>query len=118
MLVVNSIYPIGAFKVTCGVGVLAPRFCRYVSNLATVRVLNAYFVDPIPRSMNFESLLGFYLSSSSRTNRLADSGEDLKVLGEALLPLRSGVFRTHRIILYGTLVCVALVLLIGSFCIV
>ncbi len=56
----------------------------------------------------------FYVSSSSRTNRLADSGEDLKVLGEARLPLRRGEFRTHRIILYGTLVCVALVLLIGG----
>ena len=55
----------------------------------------------------------FYVSSSSRTNRLADAEEDLKVLGEAKLPLQSGEFRTHRIIFYGTLVCVALVLVIG-----
>ena len=57
----------------------------------------------------------FYVSSSSRTNRLAVAGEDLKVLGEAKLPLRSGEFRTHRIILYGTLGCLALVLVIGIF---
>ena len=56
----------------------------------------------------------FYVSSSSRTNRLADAGEDLKVLGEARLPLRSGEFRTHRIMLYGALVCVAVALLIAG----
>ena len=55
----------------------------------------------------------FFVSSLSRTNRLTDAAEDLKVLGEAQLPLRSGEFRTHSIIFYGTLVCVAVVLFIG-----
>ena len=55
----------------------------------------------------------FYVSSGSRTNRVANAGEDLKVLGEPSVPIQSGQFRTHRILLYGGLVCVALALFIG-----
>ncbi|HKP45224.1 MAG TPA: hypothetical protein VJT50_01375 [Pyrinomonadaceae bacterium] len=56
-----------------------------------------------------------FVSPGSRTNRLADAGEDLRVLGEARLPLRSGEFRTYKVILYGALVCVALALLLWIF---
>ena len=55
----------------------------------------------------------FFVSASSRTNRLSEAGEDLKILGEPGVPLRSGEFRTHNIILYGALVCVLFALVIG-----
>ena len=56
-----------------------------------------------------------FISSLSRTNRIADADEDLKVLGEARLPLQPGEFRSHNIILYGILVCVVSALVIGIF---
>ena len=56
-----------------------------------------------------------FVSPASRTNRLANAGEDLSVLGEAHLPLRSGKFRTYKVLLYGAAVCVALAFVIGLF---
>lgn len=55
----------------------------------------------------------FFVSALSRTNRLADAEQDLKVLGEARVQLYSGQFRTYKIIVYGTLVCVLFALLVG-----
>ena len=55
----------------------------------------------------------FFVSASSRTNRLAEAEQDLKVLGEARLQLYPGQFRTYKIIVYGTLVSVLFALLVG-----
>src|SRR5882762_6139665 len=57
----------------------------------------------------------FFVSASSRTNRLTNAGEDLKLLGEPRLLVESGEFRSHHILVYGGLVCVVIVLLIGLF---
>lgn len=55
----------------------------------------------------------FFVSPSSRTNRLVDAAEDLKVLGEARIRLRPGEFQTYRILLYGTIVSILLLLAAG-----
>lgn len=55
----------------------------------------------------------FFVSQLSRTNRLADAAEDLKVLGEARIRLRPGEFRTHRVFLYGAIVSILLLLATG-----
>ena len=57
----------------------------------------------------------FFVSVSSRTNLVTNAGEDLKVLGEPRISLGSGEFRSYHILIYGGLVCVALVLLLGLF---
>jgi hypothetical protein len=56
-----------------------------------------------------------YVSSGSRTNRLADAAEDLKALGEARLKIETGEFRTHTVMTYGILVSAVLMLLLGIF---
>lgn len=53
----------------------------------------------------------FYVPSASRTNLLANAGEDLEYLGEARLALKQGEFRTHGIMIYGIMICAILVLL-------
>ena len=55
----------------------------------------------------------FFVSPSSRTNRLVDAAEDLKVLGEARIRLRPGEFQTYRILFYGTIVSILLLLAAG-----
>jgi hypothetical protein len=57
----------------------------------------------------------FFVSASSRTNRLTNADEDLKLLGEPRLLVGSGEFRSHHILVYGALVCGVIVLLIGLF---
>jgi len=57
----------------------------------------------------------FFVSRSSRTNRVANAGEDLKLLGEPRLLVRSGEFRSHHVLVYGALAGVVMVLLIGLF---
>jgi hypothetical protein len=56
-----------------------------------------------------------YVAARSRTNRLADVADDLRVLGEPQLPVHPGEFRTYRLLVYGILVSVAVVLFIGLF---
>lgn len=55
----------------------------------------------------------FFVSPLSRTNRLVDAAEDLKVLGEARIRLRPGEFQTYRILLYGSIVSILLLLAAG-----
>lgn len=55
----------------------------------------------------------FFVSQASRTNRIVDATEDLKVLGEARIRLRPGEFRSHRIFLYGAIVSILLLLATG-----
>lgn len=43
----------------------------------------------------------FYVAPASRTNSLANAGEDLAFLGEARLALRSEEFRTRGVMTYG-----------------
>ena len=55
----------------------------------------------------------FFVSGLSRTKRLADAEQDLKVLGEARVQLYPGKFRTYKVIVYGTLVALLFALLVG-----
>ncbi len=55
----------------------------------------------------------FFVSGSSRTNRIANAQEDLKMLGEGRIQLRSGEFYTYRIFIYGILGCILIVLATG-----
>jgi hypothetical protein len=56
-----------------------------------------------------------HVSSASRTNRLSDASEDLKVLGKGRVELRPGEFQTHYVFVYGIVACVALALIIALF---
>ena len=53
----------------------------------------------------------FYVVPASRTNSLANAGEDLAFLGEARVALGSGEFRTRGVMTYGIIVCLCLALL-------
>jgi hypothetical protein len=57
----------------------------------------------------------FFVSAASRTNRVTNAGEDLKLLGEPRLSVSPGEFRSYHILVYGGLVCVVIVLLIALF---
>ena len=57
----------------------------------------------------------FYVAPASRTNLLANAGEDLEYLGESRVSLRPGEFQTHSIMIYGIMVCVILALLVGWY---
>lgn len=56
-----------------------------------------------------------YVPSASRTNLLANAGEDLEHLGEARVVLKPGEFRTHSIMIYGIIICAILGLLAGWY---
>jgi hypothetical protein len=55
----------------------------------------------------------FFVSGLSRTNRIANAQDDLKMLGEGRIQLRSGEFYTYRIFVYGILGCILIVLATG-----
>ena len=55
----------------------------------------------------------FFISGWSRTNRLADAQEDLKMLGEGRIQLRSGEFLTYRIFTYGIIASLVILLATG-----
>ncbi len=55
----------------------------------------------------------FFVSASSRTNRIANAEEDLKMLGEGRIQLRSGAVYTYRIFVYGVLAFILIVLATG-----
>src|SRR2546428_2738837 len=57
----------------------------------------------------------FFVSASSRTNRLTNAGEDLRLLGEPRLLVGSGEFRSDHILVYGGLGCVGLLRLFRLF---
>jgi hypothetical protein len=57
----------------------------------------------------------FYISAGSRTNLLANAGNDLGYLGETRVALKQGEFRTHGIMIYGIIICAILALLVGWY---
>ncbi len=57
----------------------------------------------------------FHVSPLSRTNRLVDATEDIEHLGRERIVLKSGEFRTYRVMTYGILICVLLALVIGAY---
>lgn len=57
----------------------------------------------------------FYVAPASRTSLLANAREDLEFLGGARVALKPGEFRTHGVVTYGILACVAWALLVGVY---
>ena len=55
----------------------------------------------------------FFVSGLSRTNRVANAREDLQMLGEGRIRLRSGEFRTYRIFVYGVVTFILILLATG-----
>lgn len=55
----------------------------------------------------------FFVSGLSRTNRVAKVREDLQMLGEGRIRLRSGEFRTYRVFVYGVVTLILILLATG-----